>query len=139
VPIACRSPCTLSAVRGRVVPDTGRMTDVDFVGGMNVPYKVGRASASVPLARLEVVAGELVIRPRGVAGRVLPAFVVPLAEVDAVFPLTGRWLRSGVGVATSHGATAYFWTWRGPLVLEALGRLGLPVEASARRPSKMWW
>ena len=115
------------------------MTDVDFVGGMNVPSKVGRTSATMPLARLEVVDGELLIRPRGVAARVLAAFAVPLAEVDAVFPLTGRWLTSGVGITTAHGDIAYFWTRRGPLVLEALARCGLPVETTPRRPSKMWW
>lgn len=122
----------------RVVAQTGPVADVSFVGGMNVPGKPGRASATMPLARLTVSDGHVSIRPR-VGSSLLASFEVPIDQVTAAFPLRGRILTAGIGLTTRNEATAYFWTWRGPLVLDALRAQGVNVETARRRPAKMWW
>jgi len=111
--------------------------DIDFIGGMNIPANRGRASATIPLARLTLSHGCCAIRPR-VARKLLAEFIVPVDQVSAAFPLRGRVLTAGIGLTTSDGATAYFWTWHGSKVLDALRASGVSVESVRRRATKVW-
>jgi hypothetical protein len=92
----------------------------------------------MPLARLSLSDGRLSIRPRLAQG-MLASFDVAVGEITAAFPLRGRVLTAGVGLTTHPDQTAYFWTWRGGRVLDALRAEGVNVEAERRRPAKMWW
>jgi hypothetical protein len=109
-----------------------------FIGGMNVPSRLGRVNASRPLAELSVGADALILRPRWFAGWVLRDVVIPMDQVTAAFPLSGRRMARGIGVAMSGGQVAYFWTAQSDEVLAALRAAGVKVDPVPRRASALW-
>jgi hypothetical protein len=109
-----------------------------FIGGMNIPSRVGRINASRPLAELAIADGALVLRPRWFAGWVMRDFVIPLDQVAAAFPLSGRRMTRGIGVSMPAGQVAYFWTTRPDEVLAALYAAGVIVDPVPRRASAVW-
>lgn len=109
-----------------------------FIGGMNVPSRVGRVNASRPLAELTVGDDAMTLRPRWFARWVLRDVVIPLDQVTAVFPLRGRWMTRGIGVAMSWGQVAYFWTTQSDEVLAALHTAGVTVDPVPRPASAVW-
>ena len=126
---------------GSVSPPTGggpevpRASQVEFVGGMNVPSSLGgRLNATVPLALLTVGETTLRIQPR-LFGRVtFSDFEVRLDQITAAFRLRGTLMTSGVGFELSDGQIAYFWTRRDQdRLLLALHQRDVPIDQVARR------
>jgi hypothetical protein len=113
---------------------------VSFVGGMNVPARGwGRMNATVPLAELAIDEESLTFRPRLFARLMTGPFQVPLAAIEAAYPVGSRLASTGVGVSTSDGQTAYFWTRRDvDAVLSALAGRGVRVDPQLRRPTANW-
>lgn len=104
-----------------------------FVGGMNVPSRLGRMNATMPLAEMLVGRDQLVLRPRAFARLVLTDFVVPLGQLASAARLRGQLMTSGVALRLRDGNEAYFWTLsQQDAVLEALRARGVSVEAEKR-------
>ena len=119
-------------------PEGVSVTEVRFVGGMNVPSAMGRANATMPLAELTVRDGELVLRPRLFGAWILTDFAVPLSGIARAYPLRGRVMTAGVGLSLTDGQVAYFWTFDRAQVLAALASVGVPVESEPQRASRVW-
>ena len=113
---------------------------MSFVGGMNVPARGwGRMNATVPLAELVIDEESLTFRPRLFARLLTGPFRVPLAAIEAAYPVGGPLTSTGVGVSTVDGQTAYFWTRRHvDAVLNVLAGRGVRVERQSRRATASW-
>ena len=111
-----------------------------FIGGMNVPARgLGRVNATFPLAELSIEDEWLTLRPRLFAAWLTGPFRVPLREISRAFPVRGRLGSPGVGVRTTDGLTAYFWTRANrEAVLAELHARGVPVDRAESPASAQW-
>jgi hypothetical protein len=107
----------------------------EFVGGMNVPSRLGgRLNATIPCVRMTIGADNLRMHSRFFLSAMFSDFEVPLREVTAAFSLTGSFMTSGVGFELSDGQLAYFWTLGDKSrILSVLQQRGIPIEAEPRR------
>lgn len=107
----------------------------EFVGGMNVPSRLGgRLNATVPLVRLTISGSTVRMDPRGFASVMFTGFEVPLREIASAFPLRGTFMTAGVGLELSDGQLAYFWTLGDTSqVLGVLGDRGVSIGLESRR------
>ena len=112
---------------------------VAFIGGMNVPALLGRATATIPLAQLVVDDRRLILRTRGIARVLVTDFVVDLDMIATAFRLRGTMMTAGVGIRLHDGVVAYFWTLsKQDAVLSALAERGIPIELGAHRARGLW-
>jgi hypothetical protein len=107
---------------------------------MNVPLRGGasRASATSPQISLVIDDEGITFVPRGPARALIGPFRIQRQDVLAAYRLRGSVLRSGVGIDTRDGQTAYFWTRSAQdQILASLADVGVPVDPSPRRPA-LW-
>lgn len=107
----------------------------EFVGGMNVPSKVGgRLNATIPLVRLTIDANTVRMHPRFFASAMFSDFTVPLRAITAVFPLRSKFMTAGVGLELSDGQLAYFWSLGDrDRILSVLQQRGVAIDPQPRR------
>lgn len=143
---------TAVASRGREDRRTGRTLDpgpyppgpigslggpAKWVGGANVPSRMGRLNATWPFATLELsgAAVRLAIVPGRLFG-VKPISAGPSA-VELVFPVRGRLGAVGIAIRPPAVPDCYFWTRRQREVIAALAAAGFPVSWEEQRP-RIW-
>ena len=101
-----------------------------FVGGGSAPASpLGRVNGTWPLAVLEIKPSGLTLRMRGIArifGPVERLEATP-ATLRRAYPVHGL-LSSGVGFTDQKGRDFYFFTNRGPRILDLLAQLGYPAS-----------
>lgn len=116
-------------------PDLASANVAEFVGGMNVPSRLGgRLNATVPMVRMTIGGDTLRMHPRFFTSAMFSDFEVPLSEITAAFRLRGTFMTSGVGFELSDGQLAYFWTLGDKdRILAVVQQRGIPIDAEPRR------
>src|SRR5437870_876197 len=99
----CRYRAGVSRASSRPV-DAARQ----YVGGMNVPFAVGRVNATWPLATLTITHDTLRLAPRWFARMITTDFEVSLGHIRSAFPTRSRVFASGIGFELADGEVAYF-------------------------------
>jgi hypothetical protein len=115
--------------------DSGSGEITEFVGGMNVPSRLGgRLNATIPMVRLTIGDGMLRMQPRSFGAVMFTGFDVSLHEIASAFSLRGSFMTAGVGLELSDGQLAYFWSLRGSSrILAVLRGEGIPIDPEPRR------
>ncbi|MHB1726654.1 MAG: DUF2510 domain-containing protein [Acidimicrobiales bacterium] len=116
-------------------PGSASADVVEFVGGMNVPSRLGgRLNATVPLVRLTIDGNTLRMHPRFFTSAMFSDFEVLLSEISAAFRLRGTFMTSGVGFELSDGQLAYFWTLGDKdRILAVFQQRGIAIDPEPRR------
>lgn len=110
-----------------------------FVGGLNVPTKLGRLNATWPLAALTIDEHLVTLEPSVLCGVIRARVSVATTAIRVAYKLKGRMMTPGAGLDLTDGRTLYFWTWANKdRVLEALSRQGVRIDPLARRASAIW-
>jgi hypothetical protein len=110
-----------------------------FVGGLNVPTKLGRLNATWPLATLTIDEHLVTLEPSVLRHLIRARVSVAPTAIKVAYKLKGRMMTPGVGLDLTDGRTLYFWTWANKdRVLDALSRQGVRIDPLARRASAIW-
>jgi hypothetical protein len=94
---------------------------------MNVPARIGRMNATIPLAELEVSEVGVRLSLRGPLSRISRARNADFGQIAAAQAVKAAFLSGGVRLRTTDQGTWYFWTSRTDAVLRSLAERGVSV------------
>jgi hypothetical protein len=104
----------------------------EFTGGMEVRTKLGRMWSSIPLARLILGNGEVILKLRGPLTVLIRPRRVAYIDIEYAQPYRAFLIR-GVRFRLKDERIWYFWTLRPAAVFAAIRANGIPVKDEVAR------